>query len=471
MDEKTAPIPSLKEWGDRRAEHSAQSQRTGTMQTKGQMKRSADRQQATRRSPQTSQKSRSTGAKGAPTQRGTQQRPASGGNPETARDTKQRRPASPPQVYARERNARGNADTRGTRPHSADYDASRRVERTQQTQRSRNINQRGGEGRPANSSQNQGRKRTSSTHSETPQSRNLQKGRPAGRSTPQKPPKKPLSPGARKFRSICISVLMVLVVLVVGAILSLTVLFKTEEIVVQGSGTYSKQDIVSASGLVLGDNIFTSPKSRAEDRIEKKFPYVEKAEVYSVFPNGINIDITLADPAYVIEGLGGFYIVSDKGKVLEVSATDDEAGIPVIEGVKIEGKPAGEFVEYDSELVGTALEELFAAFENMGSEKITAINIAADGDTFSMKYVYDDRIVVYVGLPEHIDYKVQTAHTIIKEKIDVGGSMIAGDLDVSLCYDTMKSYFNQYTLLSPQVSVTEPETQESTELETQVYAY
>ncbi len=437
MEDKTAQIPSLKEWEDRRSERSAQSQRTGSMQTKGQMKRSAQNSRTHKNTSIASQR-------------------------KPAKETQHRKPASAPKTYARERNESDYAKTRDTRERRrSDYDASRRVERTQQTQRSRNISDRGGEGRPAGSSQTRSQGRTS------PQQRPPQNRRPVQR----KPAARPLSPRARKFRSVCISVLVVLVVLVVGAILSLTVLFKTEEINVKGAGAYSKQDIVSASGLVLGNNIFTSPKSRAEDRIEKKFPYVEKAEVYSVFPNAINIDVTLADPAYVIEGLGGFYIVSDKGKVLEVSSTDDEVGIPVIEGVQIEGKPAGEFVEYDSELVGKALTELFAAFREMGSEKITAINIETSGDTFSMKYVYDDRIVVYIGLPEHIDYKVQTAHTIIKEKIDVGGSMIAGDLDVSLCYDTMKSYFNQYTLLSPQVAATEPEETESTESETQVYYY
>ena len=459
MDDKTTQIPSLKEWQDRRAERSAQSQRTGSMQTKGQMKRSASRQQASDRTTQNSRRQQSSGAD-------TQRIPAS--SPQRrqadAKVTQRRSSAPAPKTYARERNAGVRADsrdTRSTRAHSADYDASRRTQRTQQAQRSRNMTDRGGEGRPAGSSQIRPQSRTSSQQ-RAPQSR---------KQPPKKPARRPLSPRARKFRSICVSVLIVLAVLAVGAILSLTVLFKTESINVKGAGAYSKQDIVSASGLVLGDNIFTSPKSRAEDKIEKKFPYVEKAEVYSVFPNGINIDITLADPAYVIEGLGGFYIVSDKGKVLEVSATDDEADVPVIEGVQIEGKPAGEYVEYDSELVGTALTQLFEAFKKMGSEKITAINIEADGDTFSMKYVYDGRIVVYMGLPEHIDYKVQTAHTIIKEKIDIGGSMIAGDLDVSLCYDTMKSYFNQYTLLSPHVSATEPATEETTQEETQVYAY
>ena len=91
-----------------------------------------------------------------------------------------------------------------------------------------------------------------------------------------------------------------------------------------------------------------------------------------------------------------------------------------------------------------------------------------------LKYVYDNRIVVYLGIPEHITYKVQTAHTIIKEKIDTGGTMIAGDLDVSMCHDSMKSYFNQYTLLAPNSAhATEPVTTEVQEDEpdTAVYYY
>lgn len=443
MDDKTAPIPSLKDFKENRKERSAQSSRTGSMQTKGQMKKSVGKS----RSSQTSQGKRSS----VRTAHSSTQKAMPARRPKSGNENRKPVTGSAPRTYARERYERERENPQG-KAYRGDYDSSRRVERTTQTNKKQNAQ--GGADRRVSSSKNTQQMRTSN-----------------GRKPVQKRNKKPLSPTARKLRNIAVSVLIVLVVLIAGAILSLTVLFKTENINVSGAGAYSKQDIINASGLQLGDNIFTSPKGRAAERLEKKYPYIEKADVYSVFPNSINIDITLADPAYVIEGLGGFYIVSDKGKVLEVSSTDDEADVPIIEGVSVEGKPAGEFIEYDSELISTSLEELFAAFNLMNSEKITAINIEADGESFSMKYVYDNRIVVYLGIPEHIEYKVQTAETIIKEKVDVGGAMVAGDLDVSMCYDTMKSYFNQYTLLSPNASVTEPATEESTQYETQIEYY
>ncbi|MBQ2943381.1 MAG: FtsQ-type POTRA domain-containing protein [Ruminococcus sp.] len=301
-------------------------------------------------------------------------------------------------------------------------------------------------------------RRNQTPHTDLPQRK--PSGTPVGESKkPRQSKNRSISPRARKFRKTVINIALCLAVLVAGVILSLTVLFKTESITVSGNGSIPKNDIISVSGLTLGENIFTAPKARAEAKLEKAYPYIKEAEVKSVFPSGISIEITMASPACVVEGLGGYYIVSSQGKVLEVSSTTDEIEAPVIEGINVGGKVAGEFVEFGSTVTGESLREMFTAFEELGATRITAINVAEKDEAVELKYVYDNRIVVYLGIPEHITYKIQTAQTIIKEKLDVSGTMIAGDLDVSMCYDSMKSYFNQYTLLSPNSSfVTELET-------------
>lgn len=262
-------------------------------------------------------------------------------------------------------------------------------------------------------------------------------------------PKKILSPTARKIRKFFVSAAIVLAVLLIGAVLSLTVLFKTEVINVNGNGEYPVSEIIEVSGLVKGENIFTAAKNRAEDRIEKAYPFIEKADIYAVFPNAINIDITMAKPACMFEDGGNYYVVSEQGKVLGVSATTDEIDAPVIEGMNLSGKPAGEYIKYESDIISSAMTEIATAFRVYGCTDITAINVASDSDgTVEFKYVYDDRIVVYLGIPEHLDYKIQTAHAIITEKIDIGSANLAGELDVSMCYESKKSYFNQYTILA-----------------------
>lgn len=290
----------------------------------------------------------------------------------------------------------------------------------------------------------------------------------------RKKKKKPLSPFARKVKRVLIYALIVLGILTVGVILSMTVLFKTDKIVVNvPENFYSSQEIIEASGLHYQENIFMAGKARAEQRLEEKFPYIKAADVYVVFPDTINIDITLSTPSYAVKTDKLTYIANEDSKVLEVIATADETDAPVIEGVSVKDAKAGEYLEFESELVKDSLSEMFMLAKEKGYKNITRVDIetqTADSGTktLEIRYVYDDRIVVYLGIPENISYKMQTAQTIISEKLDVNGAVLTGELDVSQAYDTKKSYFNQYSLI-PEVVITEPVTESTESVEEDYY--
>lgn len=285
--------------------------------------------------------------------------------------------------------------------------------------------------------------------------------RPAENAMRHKKRKKPLSPFARKVRRVLIYALIVLAILTAGVILSMTVLFKTENIVVNvPDNFYSAEDIISASGLHYQDNIFMAGKARAEQRLEEKFPYIKSAEVTAQIPDTIVIDITLSTPSFAVKTDKLTYIANEDCKVLDVTSTADEAEVPLIEGVAVKDAKAGETLEFESELTRDILAEMFNFAREKGYKKITRVDMETSTTqsgtrTLEIRYVYDDRIVVYLGLPENITYKMQTAHTIIDEKLDVNGSVLTGELDVSGAYDTKKSYFNQYSLI-PEAVITEP---------------
>ncbi len=280
----------------------------------------------------------------------------------------------------------------------------------------------------------------------------------------RKKKKKPLSPFHRKVRRVLIYALIVLAILTVGIILSMTVLFKTENIVVNvPDNFYSSQDIISASGLHYQDNIFMAGKQRAEAKLQEKFPYIKSVTVTAVIPDTINIDIILSTPSFAVKTDKLTYIANEDCKVLEVTATADEAGVPLIEGVAVKDAKAGESLEFESGIVKDSLAEMFSFAKEKGYKKITRVDIETQTthsgtETIEIRYVYDDRIVIYLGIPENISYKMQTAHTIINEKLDVNNSVLTGELDVSQSYDTKKSYFNQYSLI-PEVVITEPSTE------------
>ncbi len=454
MEEKTAKIPSLKEFKETRKEKDAQRERSQSMQTKREMERNAQRHSHDNgRTPQESGRRKSEGNVNRTSRPPQPKRPprqqAKVNSQNAQRENPQRRREAESRTYVRDRLNEEKTQKRPPSPPRESYH--RESEPLRQYRSQRGTPQRG-ERVPQNLNRRPPQSRGAVKNTKPPQK--------------QRKPKKPLSPKARKLRNILIYAGIILGVLLIALVLSLTVLFKTEQIVVSGNEMYSSEEIIEASGLNIGENIFTANKAAAAERIEKTYPYVEEANVYFTIPDSINIEIKMASPSYMVESSSGFYIVSEKGKVLEVSATDDEAAVPVIEGVAVSPKSPGEHLEYGSDTVTKALQEIFSAFKSLGCKDITAVNVETKDDTVKLRYVYDDRIVVYLGNPDHIYHKIHTANTIIKEKLDVDGSKPVGELDVSRSFETKKSYFNEYSILADNVAppnTTAPE--ETTEAE------
>ncbi len=466
MEEKTAKIPSLKEFKKNHKEKEAQSKRSRSMQTKKQLERDTVR------------KSREQDLK----------TPRDDGRRKTDERVRERSPKSQSKRPARALEPTRRSSSQGSTPKRRTESDSRTYarDRIQSERRERPIET---ASRESTRRESEPLRQYRSQRSAVPQSRERapqqnvrrpaeRKGTASSRvpskntkpvKKPQKP-KKPLSPMARKVRNIMVYVAIILAVLIIAVVLSLTVLFKTEQISVSGNQMYSAEEIIEASGLKKGENIFTANKAAASERIEKAYPYIEEADVYFAIPDTIKIDIKMASPSYMVESSNGFYVVSDKGKVLELSATDDEAEVPIIEGVTALPKNPGEYLEYGSDRVSRALEEIFSAFKSLGSKNITAVNVESKDETVKLKYVYDDRIVVYLGTPDNIYYKIHTADTIIKEKLDVNGSKPVGELDVSKSYETKKSYFNEYSILADNVAPTVVATEATEASENQYYS-
>lgn len=251
--------------------------------------------------------------------------------------------------------------------------------------------------------------------------------------------KKPMTSNQIKKRRIMASAITCGVVLLIGVILSLTVLFKTEKIEVEGNSFYSEDQILSYANVALQSNIFVGKMTATPDKIAEKLPYVESAKVDFVVPDTIKITITDAVPSYVIINDGKFLLISSKGRILDVVA-DNSSNYPVLSSSSLKNTTVGEYVSYSDENVPVILEEISDSLSKNEFKGITGIDVT---NTANIKLVYDNRIAVIIGLPEDIDYKIRTAMAIITEKLDPNKTgAIYGTLDVSSCSTTKTSRFN-----------------------------
>jgi len=248
---------------------------------------------------------------------------------------------------------------------------------------------------------------------------------------------KKLTREQRKRRIRISYVLTFLLVVGIAAFLSFNVLFKTNEIVVESESSlpYSDSEIIEKSGLKLYSNIFTARKKAAVRNIVDNFPYIENAEISYKIPATQIIKIEPAVPSYEVAVNGGYAIISEKGRVLEINP-NQLSSIPLLKGIKVTDVEVGKYISFEKSNTEQILSEVIV---NINDNKIPHIYGIDITNAASIKLHYDNRITIHIGLPEDVGYKLRTAMTIINNHLTPSDK---GELDVSLSNTNRKaSYF------------------------------
>ena len=285
----------------------------------------------------------------------------------------------------------------------------------------------------------------------------------------QEEKRKPVSPARRKLIRVLSYAAIIAVVLIVGIVLSLTVLFKTQVYEVIGNTVYPESDIIDACGISEGENIFLAPKGPAEKRIKSAFPYVEEVKVGFRIPDAIKIEITEAVEGYLVKVSDAEYLViSTKGRILSRVADQSGYDLPIFIGPKLISGEPGDYVSYEDETVVSLIDSITQSFADNGYQGITEVDAT---NTAEITFTYDNRIKVKLGIPEDLDYKIRTAMTIIQENLDKNQTgTTKGILDVSRCNSTKRSYFNEQEI-NPTQAPTQDPSQPATEADTDEYIW
>ena len=274
------------------------------------------------------------------------------------------------------------------------------------------------------------------------------------RSRRRKAQPKPLSPKQRRVRRVTAYVSIVAAVIIVGVVLSLTVLFKTEKIEVKGNKYYEDSVIIQLSGLHKGDNIFTSSMFANTSKIVDTLPYIKEASVSFNIPNKLTITVENQAPYYSIKSGNDYFLVSKDNRILEkVDKKPDK--LMFIDAPKLKSTEVGDYVEFNKKRYTNALDEIIASLKKNKISGITAISVK---DINNITLTYDNRIVIKIGLPDDIDYKIRTAFTIINNNLDPHNTKtIMGILNVSTCNTgSKKSYFEEVEIKEDKAKATEP---------------
>lgn len=243
----------------------------------------------------------------------------------------------------------------------------------------------------------------------------------------------------RKLKNNVRRALMALCLLVVliafGVTLSLTVFFKTETITAQGSGMYTEQEIIDASGINSGNNLLLLDEDEIAKNISRQLPYIGSVEIKKELPNTVYINVTDTIASYAIENENGTYILLDINfKVLENASEQNPADTIMISAAEVSKAEPGSTIVFSDESVQKRLKEIAQAVYNTGMRQATEIYTNGTNKNY---VVYMDRITFELGSLDNIEDKIIRGLASC-EKLDESGTNIRGSLNLTI---DKQSYF------------------------------
>ena len=228
----------------------------------------------------------------------------------------------------------------------------------------------------------------------------------------------------RNIRKAIVAVGFLLVLTIfISPILILT-LFRVKSFDVEGTGAYSNEEIIAASGITLGKNLIFADLDEAADNIEKTLPYTDEVQITKKLPDKIIIRYETTEKAYAIGMSNGLYALADDNlKVLEITGRQP-AGVALIVGAIPYETETGEVAAFDvigedekkNEFVDeplVLLQEITGALAENDMKDISLISISERNDIY---LIYQGRIVLKLGNDSDIYSKISLGCKVINSE-------------------------------------------------------
>lgn len=225
-----------------------------------------------------------------------------------------------------------------------------------------------------------------------------------------------------------VGVLLTGILLIVGVVLCLTVFFKIARIDVTGDEIYNAEQIIEASEITVGENMFLMPAKKNAAAVEKALPYVEKAEIKRSLSCTVTVQVTKATAVAAIANGESYILLNRAGKVLEdgVIALPDE--ILVLEAGAITSAVPGEKILFESE---TAAEDFTAVFSALQNGAVTGLTQLDVRNHLQIEAMYQNRIVLKLGEAASIADKTDFIRATL-ERCEKNSPGFKGSIDFSI---------------------------------------
>jgi cell division septal protein FtsQ len=248
--------------------------------------------------------------------------------------------------------------------------------------------------------------------------------RTAPRNAPRTAPTPPLqakaATGARKNKKrgkqnmAIYYVMFLLITVIVSSVLSVTVLFNLEEIIVEGDSIYTDEQIIEASGIKPGVNLNRlNTEGNRQQLIDNLF-YIDSVTIRKNRPSRLTIQVSGAVEMAHIEHEGSYYIVSENGRIL--AKAEIISGNTIIYGYEADEPEVGKYLRSSNERKNNMIYDIMNTIGEGGLKGIISVDIT---DHLDIRMNYMNRVELLVGPETDLEVKLKGAAELIENQIDI----------------------------------------------------
>ncbi len=257
----------------------------------------------------------------------------------------------------------------------------------------------------------------------------------------------------RRRRNIILGSILTAVFLIVGVVLCLTVFFHIASIEVTGDEIYNPGQIIEASGIQIGENLFLVSAKDAAAEIERALPYVESAQIKRSLSCKVTIQVTAATAAAALDNGESYTLLNASGKVLEDGVMTINDGMILITAGEVSAAVPGELAVFAAD--GAFEDTVFAlkAFSDAGLVGITELDVR---DSTNIKARYKDRILLELGAASTIPDKTDFIKATL-ERSEISSPEFKGTIDFTIDKKAYQNAEDATTAPAESTSASQPE--------------
>jgi len=210
-------------------------------------------------------------------------------------------------------------------------------------------------------------------------------------------------------RATIVYITAITVIVIMMTFIGVSVFLRVTNIKVEGISKYTRQEIIEASGVSIGDSLIFADLQSIAQRIREQLPFVNDAEFIREYPDTLLINITESAAIATIAFAGEILIIDSSGRVLKIDNNKPEDLIEV-RGVEINDVTVGAIPksELGAEMKFQYMQDVLVAIEREGLERdISYLDVS---NITNIHFGFSGIYRVILGGPSNVRNKLSRLH-------------------------------------------------------------